>query len=64
MVVTVEPEDTKDFSKEHGVLAGIAFKEASEQSAKQHGGGGQIAPAQRLTDFMSVKSSQEMPVVS
>lgn len=64
MVVTVEPEDTKDFSKEHGVLAGIAFQEALEQAAKQHGGGGQIAPAQRLTDFMSNKSSQDLPKTS
>lgn len=64
MVVTVEPEDTADFSREHGVLAGIAFQRALEQAAQQHGGGGQIAPAQRLTDFMSGQPSQSLPQTS
>ncbi|PXA04206.1 FAD-binding protein [Coraliomargarita sinensis] len=64
MVVTVEPEDTEGFRKEHGVLAGLAFQKALEQAAKQHGGGGQIAPAQRVTDFMTGKSSQDLPKTS
>jgi uncharacterized FAD-dependent dehydrogenase len=64
MVVTVEPEDTEDFRREHGVLAGIAFQRALEQAAKQHGGGGQIAPAQRVTDFISGKPSQDLPKTS
>jgi len=64
MVVTVEPEDTAAFAREHGVLAGIAFQRALEQAAQQHGGGGQIAPAQRVTDFMSAQPSQDLPRTS
>lgn len=64
MVVTVEPEDTEALKNEHGVLAGIAFQKHLEQAAKQHGGGGQIAPAQRVTDFLAAKSSQDLPKTS
>ena len=64
MVVTVEPEDTAAFQKEHGVLAGIAFQKALEQAAKESGGGGQIAPGQRVTDFLGGKPSQDLPQTS
>jgi uncharacterized FAD-dependent dehydrogenase len=64
MVVTVEPEDTEPFRKQHGVLAGIAFQKALEQAAKQHGGGGQVAPAQRVTDFLTGKDSDSLPKTS
>jgi uncharacterized FAD-dependent dehydrogenase len=64
MVVTVEPEDTADFTAKHGVLAGIAFQKALEQAAKQHGGGGQVAPGQRVTDFMAGKNSNNLPKTS
>jgi uncharacterized FAD-dependent dehydrogenase len=64
MVVTIEPEDTSPFHKEHGVLAGIAFQKALEQAAKQHGGGGQVAPGQRVTDFIDGKASSTLPETS
>ena len=64
MVVTVEPEDTAPFEPEHGVLAGIALQKTLEQAAKQHGGGGQIAPGQRVTDFLVGKDSAELPKTS
>lgn len=64
MVVTVEPEDTAPFQTEHGVLAGIAFQKALEQAAKQHGGGGQVAPGQRVTDFLAGKASANLPKTS
>jgi len=64
MVVTVEPEDIIDFSKEHGVLAGIAFQKHLEQTAKQAGGGGQVAPAQRVVDFLKKRGSIELPGTS
>jgi uncharacterized protein len=64
MVVTVEPEDTLPFQKRHGVLAGIAFQKQLEQAAKQFGGGGQMAPAQRLTDFIAGRASQDLPATS
>jgi uncharacterized FAD-dependent dehydrogenase len=64
MVVTVEPEDTAPFSDSHGVLAGIAFQKELEIAAKAHGGGGQGAPGQRVTDFLSGKSSTSLPPTS
>ena len=64
MVVTVEPEDTEPFKAEHGVLAGIAFQRALEVNAKQAGGGGQVAPGQRVTDFLKGRDSAELPKTS
>ena len=64
MVVTVEPEDTAPFVSEHGVLAGIAFQKSIERAAKQHGGGGQVAPGQRVTDFLAGKDSTDLPKTS
>jgi uncharacterized FAD-dependent dehydrogenase len=64
MVVTVEPEDTEPFQKQDGVLAGLAFQKALEQAAKKHGGGGQVAPAQRVTDFLTGKASDSLPKTS
>lgn len=64
LVVSVEPEDTAPFRKEHGVLAGIAFQEALEHTAKEAGGGGQVAPGQRVTDFLQRRDSQNLPQTS
>ena len=64
MVVTVEPEDTEPQKVEHGVLAGIAFQKALEKAAKHHGGGGQVAPGQRVTDFLDGKDSADLPRTS
>ena len=60
LVVTVEPEDTAPYQAEHGVLAGIAMQKALEQVAKQAGGGGQIAPAQRVSDYMAGLESADL----
>lgn len=60
MVVTVEPEDTGAFQKKAGVLAGVAFQKKMEQAAKIAGGGGQVAPAQRVTDFLRNRPSQDL----
>lgn len=64
MVVTVEPEDTKELEAAHGVLAGITFQKQLEQLAKQAGGGGQVAPAQKVTDFLEARDSQKLPKTS
>lgn len=64
MVVSVEPEDTAPFQAEHGVLAGIAFQKQLEIAAKQAGGGGQVAPGQRVTDFLKGKTSVDLPKTS
>jgi hypothetical protein len=64
MVVTVEPEDTERWRKEHGVLAGIAAQRALETAAKVAGGGGQTAPGQRVTDFLAGRLSVDLPATS
>ncbi len=64
MVTTVEPEDLQELAKEHGVLAGLAFQKKIEQSAKQAGGGGQMAPGQRVVDYLADKDSSELPKTS
>jgi uncharacterized FAD-dependent dehydrogenase len=64
LVVSVEPEDTTPFRKEHGILAGIAFQEALEHAAKHAGGGGQTAPAQRVSDFLRRRDSADLPATS
>ena len=64
MVSTVEPEDLRHLQKEHGILAGIVFQKQLEQTAKQAGGGGQVAPAQRVADYVSGKISDDLPETS
>ena len=64
MVVSVEPEDTVPLQAEHGVLAGIAFQKQLEIAAKKAGGGGQVAPGQRVTDFLEGKTSADLPKTS
>jgi uncharacterized FAD-dependent dehydrogenase len=64
MVSTVEPEDLKPLIKEHGILAGLAFQKGLERAAKIAGGGGQVAPGQRVTDFLAGKISADLPETS
>ena len=64
MVTTVEPEDLTDLANEHGVLAGLVFQKNLERAAKRAGGGGQVAPAQRVTDYLKGKLSAELPATS
>ena len=64
MVSTVEPEDLAPLVKEHGILAGLVFQKELERTAKQAGGGGQVAPGQRVTDFLSGKISISLPETS
>ncbi|MBK1817605.1 FAD-dependent oxidoreductase [Luteolibacter yonseiensis] len=64
MVATVEPEDVQPLVKEHGILAGLAFQKALERTAKKAGGGGQVAPGQRVTDFLTGRISNSLPDTS
>ena len=64
LITTIEPEDLADFTKEHGVLAGIAFQKHLEQTAKQAGGGGQVAPGQRVPDYLKGRLSADLPQTS
>lgn len=64
MVVTVEPEDIVDLTNQHGVLGGIVFQKQLEQLAKRAGGSGQVAPAQRLIDFLKKRDSKTLAKTS
>lgn len=63
-VVTVEPEDTLSFEREHGILSGIAFQKDLEIKASQTGGGKQKAPGQRVIDFLDGRISTTLPETS
>lgn len=52
LIVTVEPEDTRHFEHEFGVLAGIAYQRDIEVRTSLAGGGMQRAPAQLASDFL------------
>jgi uncharacterized FAD-dependent dehydrogenase len=45
-------------------LAGIAYQRAVERAAFEAGGGGQVAPGQRLLDFCNGKLSANLPLSS
>ncbi|HSP42231.1 MAG TPA: FAD-dependent oxidoreductase [Luteolibacter sp.] len=64
MVTTVEPEDLAPWIGEHGLLAGLAFQKELERAAKQAGGGGQVAPGQRVTDYLKGRLSADLPQTS
>jgi len=63
MVVQIKQEDLKNYAKE-GIFAGLKYQQTLEQMAFEHGGGGQIAPAQRLTDFVKGQKSESLPATS
>lgn len=63
VVVELRGEDLVKYSK-FGSLAGIEFQKELERDAWVSGGRTQRAPAQRLTDFVSGKSSSSLPAVS
>lgn len=59
IVVAIGPKDIPNFDK--NPLAGIAYQQKVEQKAFAKGGGKQVAPAQRLADFVKGKSSSSLP---
>ena len=63
IVVEVKPEDLVKYSKLNE-LAGLEFQKEIEREAWKNGGHSQKAPAQRLTDFVSGKTSVNLPKVS
>ncbi|NNC83721.1 MAG: FAD-binding protein [Flavobacteriales bacterium] len=60
IVVEVRPEDLTPF-QQYGPLAGMEFQAAVEQKACRAGGGTQVAPAQRLKDFIKGVRSKDLP---
>jgi hypothetical protein len=63
MVVQVELDDIPEFKK-YGELAAMEFQASVEQRAWEWGGKTQVAPAQRMVDFVQRKVSVHLPDTS
>ncbi|MCX6300814.1 MAG: NAD(P)/FAD-dependent oxidoreductase [Bacteroidia bacterium] len=63
VVVEIRPEDLVKFNR-FEELAGLEFQKEIEKEAWVNGGETQKAPAQRLADFVSGRSSSSLPEVS
>jgi uncharacterized FAD-dependent dehydrogenase len=59
IVMSVELSDFKPYA-EYGPLAGMMFQAEVERKACIAGGGTQVAPAQRLVDFVEKKNSSSL----
>ncbi len=60
MVVEVRPEDLRG----NDVFSVMRFQEEMEQTAYVNGGATQVAPAQRMSDFVNRKMSFDLPETS
>jgi uncharacterized protein len=59
MVVAIDADDMLPY-QEYGPLAGLQMQKELEQRACQMAGGTQVAPAQRMSDFVKGKVSREL----
>lgn len=64
LVTEVRIDDFANLRAEWGELAGLEFRDRLEQAAYRSGGEGQVAPAQRLTDFATSRFSSSLPRTS
>lgn len=67
MVVQVEPEDAAqmiDWKEDDKTLCVLAFQEHMERLAWLQGGRRQVAPAQRMADFVNGRLSADLPDAS
>ena len=64
MVTEVRPADFEPLRAEWGELAGLKFQQQFEELARQHGGEHQVAPAQRVADFVAGRPSAALPKTS
>ncbi len=64
MVVGLEPEDWQALPGLGGALGGVELQRRVEEAAWQAGGGGLVAPAMRLRDFLEGTSSDSVPKTS
>ena len=64
LVTEVRLADFAHLSGEWGELAGLKFQQQFEELARQHGGEGQVAPAQRVADFVAGRASRSLPKTS
>lgn len=64
MVTEVRPADFEHLRAEWGELAGLKFQQQFEETARRYGGDRQIAPAQRVADFVAGHASATLPKTS
>lgn len=64
LVTEVRPEDFAHLVPEWGELAGLRLQQLFEEEAKRRGGAGQVAPAQRVADFVAGRASGSLPATS
>ncbi|MFA3783130.1 FAD-dependent protein [Melioribacteraceae bacterium 4301-Me] len=60
LVVTINENDWVKYSS-FGVFSGLEFQKEIEKKAYVEGGGNQVAPAQRVTDFIKGRTSSSLP---
>ena len=60
MVTEVRLSDFAHLRSEWGELAGLKFQQQFEERARRHGGDRQIAPAQRVADFVAGRASASL----
>ena len=60
LVTEVRPADFEHLRAEWVELAGLKFQQQFEELARRHGGDRQIAPAQRVADFVAGRASASL----
>ena len=60
LVTEVRPADFEQLRAEWGELGGLKFQQQFEELARRHGGDRQIAPAQRVADFVAGRASASL----
>lgn len=64
LVTEVRLADFEHLRAEWGELAGLKFQQQFEELARREGGDRQIAPAQRVADFVAGRASGSLPATS
>lgn len=64
LVTEVRLDDFVHLRDEWGELAGLRFQQMFEETARLHGGAAQVAPAQRVADFVAGRPSRTLPATS
>ena len=64
LVTEVRLEDFAHLRAEWGELAGLRYQQYFEELARQHSGQRQVAPAQRVSDFVMGRESHTLPRTS
>ena len=64
LVTEVRLEDFAHLREEWGELAGLRYQQLFEELARQNSGDRQVAPAQRVSDFVAGRESRTLPRTS